>query len=124
VLMLNVALLAPGAMVTLDGTLATPGLLLESEICTPPDGAGPLSVTVPRDEFPPVTLVGFKESEEREIAGRGSGDCSKSQMAGFGSFSGTATNFDGEIVYITAVPPAPELIVIVPLPFVGEDEIE
>ena len=69
--MLNVALVAPAAMVTLDGTLATPGLLLESETWAPPDGEGPLTVTVPVQEFPPATLAGLNETDEREIAGGG-----------------------------------------------------
>ncbi len=65
VLTVNVALLAPAAIVTLAGTLAAP-LLLESSTCAPPVSAGPLSVTVPVEDCPPpVTLVGFSVSEER-----------------------------------------------------------
>ena len=64
VLTVKVALLAPARTVTLEGTLATT-LLLESITCAPPVGAGPLSVTVPVDCTPPVTLVGFSVSEER-----------------------------------------------------------
>src|SRR5258706_10390483 len=64
VLTANVALVAPAAIVTLAGTLAAP-LLLESATCAPPVGAGPLNVTVPVEGFPPATLVGFSESEER-----------------------------------------------------------
>jgi hypothetical protein len=97
VLTVNVALVAPAATVTLDGTLAAAVLLLNSVTSAPPDGAGPLSVTVPAEEFPPVTLVGFSESEERE-RDAGTGESSKSQIAGLGSFSGTATNFEGEII--------------------------
>jgi len=63
VLMVNVALVAPGATVTLDGTAATEVSLLESATCAPPDGAGPLKVTVPVEEFPPVTLVGLSVNE-------------------------------------------------------------
>ena len=65
VLTVNDALVAPAAIVTLDGTLPTAVLLLESVICAPPDGTAPLRVTVPVEEFPPVTLVGFSKSEER-----------------------------------------------------------
>src|SRR6267154_5508234 len=65
VLTVNVALVAPATTVTLDGTLAAAVLLLESVTTVPPDGAAPLSVTVPVEEFPPVTLVGFSETEER-----------------------------------------------------------
>jgi len=65
VLTTNVAVVAPAGTATLEGTLAAP-LLLASTTCAPPAGAGPLSVTVPVEEFPPVTLVGFSETEERE----------------------------------------------------------
>src|SRR5258708_37691237 len=98
VLTANVALVAPAAIVTLEGSLAVVVLLLESVTCAPPDGAGPLNVTVPVEEFPPVTLAGFSESEERETgAGAEAEDNSKFQIAGLGSFSGSATNFKGEI---------------------------
>jgi len=65
VLTVNVALLAPAATVTLAGTVAVDVLLLERETVAPPVGAGPLSVTVPVEADPPVTLVGFNVSEER-----------------------------------------------------------
>ncbi len=65
VLTVNVALVAPSATVTLEGTVATEVSLLESATCAPPDGAGPLSVTVPVEEFPPVTLVGLNVREVR-----------------------------------------------------------
>jgi len=65
----NVAVVAPAATVTLAGVLATVVLLLESVTAAPPDGAAAVKVTVPVDEFPPVTLVGFRLSEER--VGRG-----------------------------------------------------
>ena len=69
----NVALVAPAGTVTLEGTLAAP-LLLESRTCTPPAGAGPLSVAVPVEDCkPPITLVGFSESEERVGGGGGAG---------------------------------------------------
>ena len=70
---MKVALVAPAPTVTLDGTLATVVLLLESVTCAPPAGAGPLSVTVPVDEFPPVTLVGLSVNEESVGAGGGAG---------------------------------------------------
>ena len=97
VLTVNVALVAPAATVTLEGTRAATVLLLESATTAPPDGAAPLSVTVPVEEFPPVTLAGFSESEERERDAEAE-DSSKSQTAGLGSFSGTATNFEAEII--------------------------
>jgi len=73
VVTVKVALVAPAPTVTLDGTLATVVLLLESVTCAPPAGAGPLSVTVPVDEFPPVTLVGLSVNEESVGAGGGAG---------------------------------------------------
>src|SRR6267143_304023 len=63
VLTVNVALLAPAAIVTLAGTLAAP-LLLESSTCAPPVSAGPLRVTVPVEGDPPVTLMGLSAIEE------------------------------------------------------------
>jgi hypothetical protein len=73
VLTVNEALVAPAATVTLEGTPAAAVLLLESMTCAPPAGADPLSVTVPVEEFPPVTLVGFSESEESVGGGGGAG---------------------------------------------------
>src|SRR6267142_378261 len=87
----NVALVAPAGTATLEGTLAAP-LLLESATCAPPAGAGPLNVTVPVEEFPPVTLLGFSESDERETDTAAEEDSSKSRTAGLGSFCETATN--------------------------------
>jgi hypothetical protein len=74
----NVALVVPAAIVTLAGVRATVVLLLESAICAPPVGAGPLNVTVPVDEFPPTTLVGFTASEFSATAG-GAADCTVSE---------------------------------------------
>src|SRR6266850_1106791 len=68
----KVALVAPAGTVTLEGTLAAAGLLLDSRICAPPAGAGPLSVAVPVEDCkPPTTLVGFRVREE--TVGRGGG---------------------------------------------------
>jgi len=98
VLTVNVAAVAPAATVTLEGTVAAVVLLLESATVAPPAGAAPLNVTVPVEEFPPVTLVGFSVSEERETGAGAEEDSSKSKTAGLGSFSETATNFEGEII--------------------------
>jgi hypothetical protein len=73
VLMVKVALVAPGETFTLEGTLAAAVLLLESGTCAPPAGAGPLNVTMPVEEFPPVTLAGFSVIEERARVGGGEG---------------------------------------------------
>ena len=68
----KVALMAPAGTVTLEGTLATAVLLLESVTWAPPAGAGPLRVTVPVEACtPPTTFVGFSLNEER--VGRGGG---------------------------------------------------
>src|SRR5258708_4026854 len=95
----NVALVAPAATVTLAGVLATAVLLLESVTAAPPDGAAAVKVTVPVEEFPPVTLVGFQVSEGRATgAGAEADDASKSRTAGLGSVCEIATNFDGETI--------------------------
>ena len=64
VLTVKVALVALPGTVTLAGTLATPGLLLDRLTTAPPLGAGALSVTVPVEELPPVTLDGLRLSAE------------------------------------------------------------
>src|SRR5437879_13676008 len=84
----NVAPVAPAATVTLGGALAAP-LLLESATCAPPVGAAPLNVTVPVEEFPPATLVGFSESEER-VGEAGTEDGTKTGTVGVGSSCATA----------------------------------
>ena len=97
VLTVKVALVAPAATVTLEGTWAAVVLLLERETWAPPEGAAPLSVTVPvEDCVPPVTLLGLNVSEESEAVGVEAGACSKTQSAGCGSLIGTTTNFVGD----------------------------
>ena len=72
VVTVKVALVAPAGTVTLEGTLATAVLLLESVTWAPPAGAGPLRVTVPvEDCTPPTTLAGFSASDERGGGGEG-----------------------------------------------------
>jgi len=74
VLTVKVALVAPAASVTLEGTLAAAVLVLESATCAPPAGAAPLNVTVPvEDCVPPITLVGLSVSDESVTAGGGAG---------------------------------------------------
>jgi len=68
VLTVNDALVEPAATVTDPGTLAAE-LLLDSVTTAPPLGAGPLSVTVPVEEPPAVTLEGLRESDASVIAG-------------------------------------------------------
>ena len=65
----NVVDVLPAGTVTLGGTWAAAALLLERVTVAPPDGAAPLRVTVPVEGLPPVTLVGFRETEDRVTAG-------------------------------------------------------
>jgi hypothetical protein len=69
----KVALVAPAATTTLAGVLATLVLLLESATVAPPAGAAALRVTVPVEEFPPVTVVGFSVTDESVGGGGAAG---------------------------------------------------
>ena len=73
VVTVKVAPVAPAGTVTLAGTVATAGLLLVSETTAPPVRAGALSVTLPVERDPPLTLVGFSVSEVRVGPGGGCG---------------------------------------------------
>ena len=68
VVTVNVPLELPAATVTFAGTVATGVLLLDSVTIAPPDGAGPLRVTVPWDELPPVTVAGDSDSVDTDGA--------------------------------------------------------
>jgi hypothetical protein len=65
----KLALVAPAVTVTLDGTVARAGLLLDSVTTAPPAGAGPLKLTIPVAEVPPRTQLGETASEE-SVAGK------------------------------------------------------
>jgi hypothetical protein len=62
VVAVKVAVVALAATVTLTGTVAP--VVLPSVTVRPVDGAGPVKVTVPVDEFPPTTEVGFMLTAE------------------------------------------------------------
>jgi hypothetical protein len=62
----KVTLVAPAGMMAVDGTLATDVLLLVKETIAPPVGAAPLSVNVPVDWVPPVTVLGLNVSDVRD----------------------------------------------------------
>jgi hypothetical protein len=64
VVTVKVAVVKPAATVTLGGVVAEL-LLSDSVTRTPPLGAGALSVTVPVELVPPVTVVGFSTSDDR-----------------------------------------------------------
>jgi len=69
----NVALVAPAGTVTLAGTVAAAVLSLERETTAPPVRAGPLSVTLPVEGDPPLTLVGLSVTDVRVGPGGGCG---------------------------------------------------
>ena len=64
----NVALVAPAATVTLEGTVATAMLLPVSDTTAPPKGAAPVNVAVPVAELPPTTVDGLSDIAESEGA--------------------------------------------------------
>jgi hypothetical protein len=68
---MKVAALAPAGTTTLLGSVATEVLLLKRLTCTPPAGAGPLSVTVPCDEAPDRTVLGARLSDAKDGADGG-----------------------------------------------------
>ena len=63
VVTVNVVLVAPAGITVDGGTWATDVRLLLKVIVAPPDGAGPLRVTIPVDELPPITVLGFRLTE-------------------------------------------------------------
>jgi ABC-type methionine transport system permease subunit len=62
----NVALVLPAGIVTEDGTTAA-ALPLETDMTTPPVGAGPTATTVPVEPFPLTTEFGARARDESPI---------------------------------------------------------
>lgn len=67
----KIALVAPCATDTLAGTVAAAVLLLDSDTANPPAGAADVKVSVPCEEVPPVTLVGFTDTAESAAGAAG-----------------------------------------------------
>jgi hypothetical protein len=65
----NVALVAPAGTVTLAGTVATAGLLLDRLTAVPPDGAADESVAAPVEGDPPTSVFGFRVIDASELGG-------------------------------------------------------
>ena len=73
------ALVAPAGTVTLAGTVATAGLLLDSPTVTPPTGAVVLSHTVPLPALPPPMFLGFSVKDDSVASGRATMNVSKAR---------------------------------------------
>jgi hypothetical protein len=63
VVIVKVADVLPAGTVTLAGSVAA-GLPLDRVTTAPPVGAGALSVTVPVELAPPITVIGFRVTED------------------------------------------------------------
>ena len=81
VVMAKVAVVALAATVTVPGTPAALALL-DNATTAPPAGAGPLRVTVPCDDAPPVTLDGASARAESVTAPGGPGGPGSTQRIG------------------------------------------
>jgi hypothetical protein len=63
VVAVKVPVLCPAAIVMLRGT-CTKLFVLDKVTKAPPEDAAPFNVTVPMDEFPAVTVLGFMVTDE------------------------------------------------------------
>ncbi len=68
VVMVKVPVLAPAGSESGAGTVAAAVFELVSVTAAPAGGAAPVSVNVPVEGLPPMTLVGLRTSEERAAA--------------------------------------------------------
>jgi hypothetical protein len=68
VLIVNVALVLPAGIVTLDDSCAAVVLLLCNVTVAPPVGAAPFNVTVPVALLPPTTELGLRLIDDRVAA--------------------------------------------------------
>jgi hypothetical protein len=68
VVTVKVAVVALAGIVTLAGTCAAAVLLLDNVTTASVAGAGPLSVTVPVDEVPPITEAGLTVTDVKVAA--------------------------------------------------------
>ena len=69
VVMVKLAVDAPAGTVTLVGVAAALGVSLDRLTTAPPDGAAPLSVTVPVALYPIPTVVGLSANDNNSTAG-------------------------------------------------------
>lgn len=69
VVMEKVAFVDPAATVTLAGTVATAVMLEERLTTIPPLGAASLRLTVPVEELPPGTDLGFSDTDDKVTGG-------------------------------------------------------
>src|SRR5437870_1160442 len=67
----KLALVAPAGTITVEGTAATPGLLLESATPAPSGGAGRVRLTLPVIGPPPTTGALGTVSARSRMGGRG-----------------------------------------------------
>jgi hypothetical protein len=68
VVIVNVVLVLPAGIVTLDGTWAAVVMLLCSVTLAPPVGAAPFKVTVPVALLPPTTELGLRLIDDKVAA--------------------------------------------------------
>ena len=63
---MNVVVREPAGTIAVDGTCAADVRLLVREITAPARGAAPLSINVPVEGDPPVTVLGFRVIDVKE----------------------------------------------------------